>query len=421
MAKTPKETFFPGVRKALHVDHFVPLANPAGEKRQAIDFSLSLADGQFVGLPEWLTEGVALVQKGRSTKDVSPIQLDGVTLRVFATLDGEAEVITIPNCLLKGFVVQPTSKSPKADGTVVDVEIIFRCYLSWNPKVWEWMVRYYNGTCWVVFATTQAKISFGAPRSEAELKADADKKAAAAKQGNIFEAKPDIAPPAPVEEIAGGEASFADVGLGQPFRFDGARWFKLTDTEASKQLDPNTRVKFSKATRVSTGAGGPIPEPPETPFDSKSAAANDDTLSEDPTYASGIDDDEEEDGLDAIVEAVIDDLTDAMADVDPEDPHTFTPDASDDEYCVLCGEDAGAEVHQPAEPEEAGHDGLEDDDAGDGLVDYEGENQAAESQPAQASAPSSKGKGGRKKAPAKKKAARKVPAKRAGGEGATIH
>jgi hypothetical protein len=340
LAESKNETFFPGVRKGLHIDHFVPLASTAGEKRQRIDFSMSLADGQLLGMPEWLTGAVQLVQSGKSKKDVSPVQLDGVTLTCFATDTSDKESIVIPASLLKGFVMQPVSSSEKASGDVIDIELIFSVYLSWNPSVWAWQVNNYNSTFWASFGTAQARLSFGNPKSEADQKKDAEAAEAKARQGSLLPAmtsgapaakKLDIPPPAPVEEIPGGDASFFALKDGDPFRYEAARWIKLSSTEAVRQLEPNTRVKFSKAVRVTTGAGGPVTlneaEHNREPADVSEAAMD---LLQDSLSRMGVTN-----------------VRDADLELDPDAAHTFLDDGTERYLCLVCEGFPDAPVHDP--------------------------------------------------------------------------
>lgn len=173
-------SFFPKTRKELFLSDFGPLKNAAGEKRLQLSFTMPLMDGKLVGMPEWLSEPFKVVHKvgyglgnGKSL-----VELDGMTIRVYATDQTDETILDIPGVLLKGFNVRRCSKE-KASGEVADTELAFRAYMGWNPKVLRFCEKYYDATIFCMFVATQASLSFGpAPKDKEEEEAE---------NGDLFE------------------------------------------------------------------------------------------------------------------------------------------------------------------------------------------------------------------------------------------
>lgn len=173
-------SFFPKTRKELFLAHFAPLANAAGEKRWQMSLTMPLMDGKLVGMPEWLSEPFKVVHKvgfglgnGKSL-----VELDGMTLRAYATDQSEEPILDLPGVLLKGFNVQRCSKE-KASGEVADTELTFRAYMGWNTKAIRFCEKYYQATFYCMFVATQASLSFGPPSKKEEEDDDS--------QGDLYE------------------------------------------------------------------------------------------------------------------------------------------------------------------------------------------------------------------------------------------
>lgn len=201
MAPTKKDTFFPGVRKALRLEDITPLANTAGEKRLKIDVSCSLADGKLVGIPEWLTGAVRIVQEVAmgQKKTVSEVELDGISLLIYEDDTSESASLDLVGVLAKGFVIQRTS-TEKPSGEVADVELLFSMYTHWNSKLWAYAWDWFNSTRSCGFTSRQAKLTFGPAKKDGtptaephteEERLEAERKAATSKdQDHLFAAKP---------------------------------------------------------------------------------------------------------------------------------------------------------------------------------------------------------------------------------------
>lgn len=159
-----KETFFPGVRKAVLVDGVTPLANAAGEKRIKLDLIISLADNQILGIPEWLEDAIKLVQKASvgSGLNKSLIELQGVVLRFYAAFGDDRPAHELSGAMLKSFVVRRSSKETPS-GELADTELAFQAYTYWSDETWGWAGKAFNSTIFTNFGTTQAKLSFGPP------------------------------------------------------------------------------------------------------------------------------------------------------------------------------------------------------------------------------------------------------------------
>lgn len=191
-----KETFFPGVRKKVLLEHVAPMANAEGFRRIKLTLSMPLNDGQVLGIPDWLDDPIKLVQRVNSGSQSwkGTVQLDGVNLTIFATHSSPGAAIKMIATTMQNFQVRrSTQETPKGD--VADTELVFVVYCGYEPEIWHWAFPQFNRDCFVQFGTTQATLSFGKPAKDEEDDGpepdpDAERKAAISKnQDDLFDPK----------------------------------------------------------------------------------------------------------------------------------------------------------------------------------------------------------------------------------------
>lgn len=188
-ADEQKETFFPGVRKKVLLEHVAPLANAEGFRRLKLTFSMPLNDGQVLGIPDWLDDPIKLVQRVNSGSKEwrGTAVLDGVNLTIFSLDTSENADIKLVATLMQNFAVRrATAENPKGD--VADTELVFVAYTDYREAIWSWTFAQFDRHCFIQFGTTQATLSFGKPPKE-EDEEDEVAAATSKKQDDLFDPK----------------------------------------------------------------------------------------------------------------------------------------------------------------------------------------------------------------------------------------
>lgn len=165
------KTFYPGARKKLLVQGISLLQSSEGEKRIRMELVMPFGDGALVGTPTWIGEAYDHLSKEDTVERFTKFEmdLDGMSMFVFATEDQEKPMQTLYNVTLSDFSMVRKKQGDDED-ELTDVTLKFVAKVPSNPKLWQWIYPYHRGSIFVRHESTQADLPIEAAKPETQMK-----------------------------------------------------------------------------------------------------------------------------------------------------------------------------------------------------------------------------------------------------------
>lgn len=155
------ETFFPNHRKEITVEN-VSLQNDKSKvlKIKTI-ISMSLDDGNQVGMPTWVGDHYAtLAKEGCMAGSVKypDIVLDEMTVYCHTGSQTVKPAQTLACPVINGFSMV-RGDAPKREGGLPPVWLEFTAYMNFTSEAWSWLPRHFRPhTFYMLFLATQRQI-----------------------------------------------------------------------------------------------------------------------------------------------------------------------------------------------------------------------------------------------------------------------
>lgn len=165
------KTFYPGARKKLLVQGISLLQSSEGEKRIRMELVMPFGDGALVGTPTWIGEAYDHLSKEDTVERFTRFEmdLDGMSMFVFATEDQEKPMQTLYNVTLSDFSMVRKKQGDDED-ELTDVTLKFVAKVPSNPKLWQWIYPYHRGSIFVRHESTQADLPIEVVKPDTQMK-----------------------------------------------------------------------------------------------------------------------------------------------------------------------------------------------------------------------------------------------------------
>lgn len=154
--------FFPGAKRRVNLESWVPLMNSQDEKRVRFDFDMPLTGESFDGMPAFAGSAFESMNKENSVekKSTLDIELEGIAIEFFATDSSKRRHNMLTSATLRSFYLE-------RDGEGV-VHLHFSTTVRRDEELSIWAHKYEGATMWLEFTATQP--SLVAPKNDNQMK-----------------------------------------------------------------------------------------------------------------------------------------------------------------------------------------------------------------------------------------------------------
>lgn len=143
----PRDQFFPGQRRQVQLERWIPKRNAENEKRVQFKFKMTITGDSFAGFPDFLLEGYHAVEKERSGGTYTSDQvLEAMALEYFETPKGK-------ECIQRavGVTVQGLKLSREKEGDSYVTVLRYHYHVPWFRGIWKFIDKFWGMTLFCDF------------------------------------------------------------------------------------------------------------------------------------------------------------------------------------------------------------------------------------------------------------------------------
>jgi hypothetical protein len=167
--QSPRNNFFPGMKRKLRIDRWNPKHNGEAEKRVLIEFELPLSGQQIIGHPEFIKDTFATMEKEGSVEKRSELAMliQGMSIEFFDLPENLEKIHTLHEATFQSFEL-----FRKADGESHITVLRFSATVLRTIPLLILLHERERTDLWAMFEATQGFIE---PKPTDQMKLGEDK------------------------------------------------------------------------------------------------------------------------------------------------------------------------------------------------------------------------------------------------------